>query len=722
MTKTSQTVLPAKIYAEAIVRSKTGDSLLRSNALVSSDDLDQFQADPKVLGDAVERFVKAGFEVFTVGKAVISIAAAPEVYEEAFQTKFETEERIVIKSLGVKEPATFINAKDNKPFGEIDVSRTSWSDILAGVAIGEPSYYFGSRIPAALPPAIAAKALSVIKDAAFNVANELNATALHREGIKGKGIKIAMIDTGWYPHPFFYENGYAVTPILTPGTDELFRDDHGHGTGESANILAIAPEVELFMVKTGIVVDGKHKNVSPVSAFLTAIKLEPSIITCSWGSDQRDADLSPANRLLSGVIARAVSKGIIVIFSAGNGHWGFPGQHPDVISVGGVYKDLENAGKLEASNYASSFQSPVYAGRSVPDVCGLVGQRPYADYIMLPVASNSEMDQVMAKANDGTTDVDGWARFSGTSAAAPQIAGVCALILQAAKQVGKNLTSVQVRKILQDTAIDVVAGSSNSASGGASAGVGRDLATGHGLVDAAAAVNKARELDTGQCCDSCEAQSQSFSSSPITSSNTQNNQRRKPMSNEFPKLKTKVDEIQSRLDEVLRTDFIDKDLVENVELQISVDNFVERSAQTDAILALVNSLKELKLPSKNSPKTPVPTSETAAAKKAREDAEQAKIDAIKKKHVFAAKSLLKVQKHKELATQVLITAMNCTDEEIVEKAIEALGEFGYNPHPSEEEDVSSFATKIGSYWRANGKCYNSESDADRDQNGFTCPS
>ena len=37
---------------------------------------------------------------------------------------------------------------------------------------------------------------------------------------------------------------------------------------------------------------------------------------------------------------RSVSKGaknIAVVFSAGNGHFGFPGQHPDVISAGGTF-------------------------------------------------------------------------------------------------------------------------------------------------------------------------------------------------------------------------------------------------------------------------------------------------------------------------------------------------------------------------------------------------
>ena len=66
-------------------------------------------------------------------------------------------------------------------------------------------------------------------------------------------------------------------------------------------------------------------------------RLSPHIITCSWGSDVRVGPLSAADQTLAVAIADAVARGIVVVFSAGNGHFGFPGQHPDVISAGGVF-------------------------------------------------------------------------------------------------------------------------------------------------------------------------------------------------------------------------------------------------------------------------------------------------------------------------------------------------------------------------------------------------
>jgi subtilisin family serine protease len=62
---------------------------------------------------------------------------------------------------------------------------------------------------------------------------------------------------------------------------------------------------------------------------------------------------------------------------------------------------------------------------------------PDGAYIFLPLPPRSEMDQQGADAAepvqraDRTAADDGWGVFSGTSAAAPQVAGVCALMLEA---------------------------------------------------------------------------------------------------------------------------------------------------------------------------------------------------------------------------------------------------------------------------------------------------
>jgi hypothetical protein len=229
--------------------------------------------------------------------------------------------------------------------------------------------------------------------------------------------------------------------------------------------------------------------VNTAGAFNAAVALSPHIITNSWGSSRQNGPLSAADQALAASIAAAVASGIIVVFSAGNGHWGFPGQHPDVISAGGVF--MLPDGSTRASDYASGFMSNVYPGRRVPDLSGLVGMRPGAKYIMLPLEEGDEIDRTGAGGThpngDETATNDGWAAFSGTSAAAPQLAGAAALV----KQACPRLTPAEVRDVLMRTARDVTAGT-NHPNFGNVAVVGPDTATGNGLVDAHRAVLTAK--------------------------------------------------------------------------------------------------------------------------------------------------------------------------------------------------------------------------------------
>jgi subtilisin family serine protease len=107
--------------------------------------------------------------------------------------------------------------------------------------------------------------------------------------------------------------------------------------------------------------------------------------------------------------------------------------------------------------------------------------QPRATYIMLPLPDGCAIDADLGGApqpnKDETTANDGWAVISGTSAAAPQVAGICALLLQKRP----TLLPAQVKAILRSTATDVTVGTSAM---GQPAGPGVDAATGSGLVHA----------------------------------------------------------------------------------------------------------------------------------------------------------------------------------------------------------------------------------------------
>ena len=488
MAGNTEGALPRVLYAQASPRSVGGRSLFDAR-IVSAVEVGDYVSESALQRRAVTELRNAGFDVLQSGACTINIAGAPELFEAVFGTKLFTEERPVVKEAALEDTATFIDSTDTDVPGLIGVTRTKLANVLEGVAIEEPYY----TMQDAFAPTTAYWHLRVPGDVSLG----MNADKAHRAGITGKDVKVVMTDSGWFRHPFFVQRGYRSSPVvLGPGTANPNADPHGHGTGESANIFSVAPDVDFTMVKTNF------KNAT--GAFNAAIGLGPTIISNSWGSCVRKGPLSPARQALAAAIATAVSQGIIVVFSAGNGQFGFPGQHPDVVSAGGAYMDAD--GSLEASTYSSGFASGVYPGRNVPDVCGLVGmsspnhQSPGAMYIMLPVESNAKIDTDLAGYNhyrspgatapwgDETARNDGWAAFSGTSAAAPQVAGVCALI----KQACSRLTPAQVRDTLKATAKDVAAGGCSPSTGANPAVPGPDLATGHGLADAHRAVTDAK--------------------------------------------------------------------------------------------------------------------------------------------------------------------------------------------------------------------------------------
>jgi subtilisin family serine protease len=470
--------LPEVVYAQASPRSQGGTSLFDGGAAVTADAVEDFFSERAVTREAADSLRAAGFEVLQVSPTTINIAGPPDLYAEAFKTTLETHERPVIKEGRREDTATFIDSPDTDQRGLIDTSGTSLGDAIEGVAIEEPKYYMAAN---AFPPNRSYWYL----DVPGGISLGLNADRVHRlSAVTGRGVKLMMVDSGWFEHPYFTRRGYRHAVRLGPGATAPQHDESGHGTGESANAFAAAPDIDFTMVKMNFA--------NSTGSFNAAVTQAPHVISCSWGSSIQQGPLSAADQALAAAIAAAVARGIIVVFSAGNGHWGFPGQHPDVISAGGVYMDEQ--GRLQASNYSSGFASQIYSGRKCPDASGLVGMTPAAAYIMLPIEPGDEIDTTRAggafPAKDETAPNDGWSTFSGTSAAAPQLAGVCALL----KQANPAITPAQARKALKDTARDVTAGTGAL---GQQARPGYDLATGAGLVDAEAAVRAASQLAVG---------------------------------------------------------------------------------------------------------------------------------------------------------------------------------------------------------------------------------
>ncbi|MEO8525429.1 MAG: S8 family serine peptidase [Caldimonas sp.] len=374
--------------------------------------------------------------------------------------------------------------------------------VIGTVTIQRPSR--NQMAVSATPPAVPAAYFLGLDD----VSRILGATAVGGR-FTGAGVRLTMIDTGFeFGHPFFAGKGLHTEVLLAGGAHSKDKDGSGHGTGCSANVFAVAPGVDFTGIKIGDDVDGADGSAPLLVGFQRALGFDPAhpgerssarrplpnIISVSVSCGEKPgtprwnnlpSDLTP----LEACVREAVlASGITVVAAAGNdGERGFPGQMKHVISVGGVFKPKQ--GPLRASNFASAFTSRVYGSRKVPDVCGLCGERTDdADYIMLPVPAGSDHDRDFGVV-DGTGKHDGWARFSGTSAATPQVAAVCALLLEK----NPGLTPSQLKSILMATATDVDQGNAAGMDGntGLAAATKTDGATGAGLVNAVDALARA---------------------------------------------------------------------------------------------------------------------------------------------------------------------------------------------------------------------------------------
>lgn len=447
-------------------RSVGGTSLFEAAAPITAENVDEFRSERSDIADTRNELRRLGFRVLQESTTTISFSGPSSLFQDAFSVELQ---RQTVEVTGGTE-LEFLAPEE--PLQQVLEAPGDLSNLTEGVAISRPPELFESALPPLAPIHPSAYRYLFVPD---EVAVILRASRAHRLGNTGRGVVVAMIDTGHYRHPFFIRHRYRISPtLLGPGETDPARDDNGHGTGESANIFAAAPGARLLPVK-GLL--------DPTGSFNAAVSAtpQPQVITNSWGYniDHPGTSLPPGLKPLEAAIANAVANGIVVCFSAGNGQRGWPGSHPDVISVGGVhvnYPDLD----FEASSYASSFDSTFYPGRHAPDLCGLTGRRVdiggrgFAPSLMLPVQPGSALDAITPSTGAGD---DGWGLFSGTSAACPQVAGVVALLLER----DPTLLPADVKQELVGSASDVTTGTTAT---GDAAGPGPDAATGAGLVDA----------------------------------------------------------------------------------------------------------------------------------------------------------------------------------------------------------------------------------------------
>jgi hypothetical protein len=538
-----------RVMASVTLKSRSGLSVFKDFRKFTFSRLDDFRPKANQVDQVVNLLTQAGFTIEAQTDVGVSFSGPKDLLQSEFGVTIRRK-KMLLREPGVRQRELSFYEASQPQFMSRRIEL-----IAEAVQLAIPGIPFhNANPPAPNPPYYF---LNVLND----VPARLNAAPVHAAGITGTGVRVSMVDTGFVTritethvstnvthvtvdhtvrhvkgvwlatdpghtgtnyftggnfagntitlgtplpgaatnvqvvysclHPHYLAQNYNIDDIRAVGGLDVNLDGYGHGTAEAANALAVAPGCTFSFVKYGEYDQNGNYNSYPLAGFQAAVQHQnPDIITCSWGTGTID------NALLL-EIGNAVANGIVVIFSAGNGHTDDPNDvwnaktvtHPNLISAGGAYPI--QGGGFRASNYSSSYDSFIYTNpqRHCPDVVGLVGETPRACLIMLPTEPNNDMDQDLASSGafpngDNTATNDGWCVCSGTSAAAPQTAGIVALLLQQ----HNTLTPMAVKNVLENSARDIQTGSSNSA-GPDSAAPGWDSATGFGLIDGQAAVN-----------------------------------------------------------------------------------------------------------------------------------------------------------------------------------------------------------------------------------------
>jgi minor extracellular serine protease Vpr len=166
-------------------------------------------------------------------------------------------------------------------------------------------------------------------------------------GFSGKGIKVAVIDTGVdYNHPDLF--GFGQDGKVVGGYDFIENDDspldtNGHGTevagiiAANGNLKGVAPEAKILAYRVSDKGDSVPSDLI-VKAIQRAVQENADIINISLGVNRTNDKIEDA-------INDAVRNGIVVIAAAGNSGpdlktIGSPGKDPHAITVGATYNNI----------------------------------------------------------------------------------------------------------------------------------------------------------------------------------------------------------------------------------------------------------------------------------------------------------------------------------------------------------------------------------------------
>jgi major intracellular serine protease len=170
-----------------------------------------------------------------------------------------------------------------------------------------------------------------------------NIQILHKQGYKGKGQRICIIDTGSHGHSFIINNIVAGKNFTNEGSSEDYTDKNNHGSFCIGEVIQIAPECEVVVAKA-LNSKGEGDMKSIINAFKYALEQNVHVISMSLGSTKSDEELHE-------LVKEANKRGILVVTSGGNDgdgnadtdEYGYPASYQECVNVGAVNQDLSIA-------------------------------------------------------------------------------------------------------------------------------------------------------------------------------------------------------------------------------------------------------------------------------------------------------------------------------------------------------------------------------------------
>jgi serine protease len=351
---------------------------------------------------------------------------------------------------------------------------------LRGVRIAEPNYL---RFPMAVPND-SEYANQQWHYEAINLPEAWDVT------VGDSSIVVALVDTGvLVNHPDFVgrlEPGYDFITDLTTANDGTGRDSNPDDPGDSAGggstfhgthtagtvgaltdngsgVAGVTWDCRIMPLRALGVGGGSITDIVQAMRYAGGLEndtgeLPPNpaqVLNLSLGGSAGESESAVEREAIQDL----VDAGVTVVAAAGNQNSGQPAppaSYPETISVGAV------DGGFDRANY-SNFGTTIDVVAPGGDISEDENTDGRSDGVYSTLGSG------------GAGNIENtFGFFEGTSMACPHVAGVVGLMLS----VNPDLTPEENRQILIDTAIDL-------------GDAGRDNQFGHGLIDAAAAVNRA---------------------------------------------------------------------------------------------------------------------------------------------------------------------------------------------------------------------------------------